>query len=99
MLLPPTSKRRSYDRDLNRRGILSPTGKSAILALDWLRPYPSRICRFSRTAEQRSARWAMLLIGFARIGVMRALNRNVERVFNPDNKDTHWGKRKLERDE
>jgi hypothetical protein len=24
---------------------------------------------------------------FARIGVMRALNRNVERVFNPDRKD------------
>jgi hypothetical protein len=25
---------------------------------------------------------------FARIGVMRALNRHVERVFNPDRKDT-----------
>jgi hypothetical protein len=35
---------------------------------------------------------------FARIGVMRALNRKVERVFNPDRKDTHWGKRKLKRD-
>jgi hypothetical protein len=35
---------------------------------------------------------------FARIGVMRALNRHVERVFNPDRKDTHWGKRKLARD-
>jgi hypothetical protein len=31
----------------------------------------------------------------ARIGVLRALNRNVERTFNPDRKDTHWGKRKL----
>lgn len=27
----------------------------------------------------------------ARIGVMRALNRNVEREFNPNRKDTHWG--------
>jgi hypothetical protein len=27
----------------------------------------------------------------ARIGMMRALDRNVERVFNPDSKDTHWG--------
>jgi hypothetical protein len=36
---------------------------------------------------------------FARIGVMRALNRHVERVFNSDRKDTHWGKRKLNRDE
>jgi len=28
---------------------------------------------------------------FARIGVMRALNRHVERVFNPERKDHHWG--------
>jgi hypothetical protein len=34
----------------------------------------------------------------ARIGMLRALNRNVERVFNPDRKDTHWGRRKLARD-
>jgi len=34
----------------------------------------------------------------ARIGVMKALNRQVVRVFNPDRKDTHWGKRKLKRD-
>jgi hypothetical protein len=34
----------------------------------------------------------------ARIGVMKALNRHVERVFNRDHKDTHWGKRKLKRD-
>ena len=32
-------------------------------------------------------------------GVMRALNRHVERVFNPDRKDHHWGKRKLARDQ
>jgi hypothetical protein len=35
----------------------------------------------------------------ARIGVLRALNQNVERTFNPSRKDTHWGKRKLKRDE
>jgi hypothetical protein len=34
----------------------------------------------------------------ARIGAMRALNRHVERVFNPDRKDHRWGKRKLKRD-
>jgi hypothetical protein len=34
----------------------------------------------------------------ARIGVMRALNRNVARTFNPSRKDTHWGRRKLKRD-
>jgi hypothetical protein len=35
----------------------------------------------------------------ARIGVMKALNRHVKRVFNPDRKDHHWGKRKLKRDQ
>jgi hypothetical protein len=35
----------------------------------------------------------------ARIGVMRALNRHVERVFNPDRKDTHWGRQKLKREQ
>jgi hypothetical protein len=61
-------------------------------------------------AEQQLAEWqaaveALLLVVegngptmMARIGVMRALNRHVVRVFNPDRKDTHWGKRKLARD-
>jgi hypothetical protein len=35
----------------------------------------------------------MLLIGFAR----RALNLHIERAFNPDRKDHHWGRRKLAR--
>jgi hypothetical protein len=35
----------------------------------------------------------------ARIGVVKALNRHVERVFNPERKDPHWGKRKLKRDQ
>jgi hypothetical protein len=30
---------------------------------------------------------------FARSGTMPALNRNVVRVFNPDRKEAHWGKR------
>jgi hypothetical protein len=35
---------------------------------------------------------------FARIGVMRGLNRHVERVLEPDRKDHRWGKRNLARD-
>ena len=35
----------------------------------------------------------------ARMGVMKAMNRHVERVFNPDRKEHHWGKRKLKRDQ
>jgi hypothetical protein len=34
----------------------------------------------------------------ARIGVLRALNRNVERTLT-DRKEMHWGKRKLKRDQ
>jgi hypothetical protein len=34
----------------------------------------------------------------ARVGMLRALNHGVERVFNSDRKDTHWGERKLARD-
>ena len=36
---------------------------------------------------------------FARIGVMRALNRHVERVFDSSRKDHYWGRRKLARDQ
>jgi hypothetical protein len=35
---------------------------------------------------------------FAKMGLDRALNRKVDRGFNPDRKDTHWGRRKLARD-
>jgi hypothetical protein len=36
---------------------------------------------------------------FAKMGVLQAINRNVVRVFNPERKDHHWGRRKLARDE
>jgi hypothetical protein len=45
-------------------------------------------------AAERSEGW----LWFARIAVMQALNRREQRVFNPDRKDHHWGKRKLKRD-
>jgi hypothetical protein len=32
------------------------------------------------------------------IGMLRALNHHVERAFNPNRKDPHWGRRKLARD-
>jgi hypothetical protein len=61
-------------------------------------------------AEHEAAEWqaameALILVAtlggptmFARIGIMRALNRNVERVFDPSRKDHHWEQRKLARD-
>jgi hypothetical protein len=36
---------------------------------------------------------------YARVGMLRALNHGVERVFRSDRKETHWGKRRLKRDE
>jgi hypothetical protein len=36
---------------------------------------------------------------FAHIGIVRALNRRVERVFNPDRKYHDWGRRKPKRDQ
>jgi hypothetical protein len=59
------------------------------------------------TPEWQAAMEALILVAthggptiFARIGVMRALNRHVERVFDPLRKDTNWGRRKkLKRDE
>lgn len=35
---------------------------------------------------------------FAQMGMLQAIHRHRERVFNPVRKDTHWGKRKLKRD-
>jgi hypothetical protein len=56
--------------------------------------------------EWQAAMEALILVAtsggptmFARIGVMRALNRHVERVFDLSRKDRHWGRRKLKRDE
>jgi hypothetical protein len=46
-------------------------------------------------AAESGGGWLML----ARIGVLRALPRGVVQEFNPDRKKTHWGKRKLRRDE
>ena len=52
-----------------------------------------------RLDEWQTAIEALLLVVkqngptmFARMGIMKALNRHVERVFNPDRKETHWGK-------
>jgi hypothetical protein len=61
-------------------------------------------------AEQKLTEWQTateILIGaaegrdfltHARIGMLRALNRHVEKVYDSSRKETHWGKRKLKRD-
>jgi len=68
--------------------------------------YITKLPKAEHTApEWQAAMQALILVAtrggptmFARIGVMRALNRHVVRVFNPDRRETHWDKRKLARD-
>jgi hypothetical protein len=86
--------------------IVLPDGRQ-IITLEDAAMYVQKLPR----AEQQLEEWqaaveAMLAVVehtgptmFARIGVMRALNRHVERVFDPSRKDRHWGQRKLKRDE
>jgi hypothetical protein len=72
----------------------------------WRTPTPtSPNCRRPTTAEEwQSAMEALILVAtlggptmFARIGVLRALNRNIERTFT-GRKARNWAPRKLKRD-
>jgi hypothetical protein len=56
--------------------------------------------------EWQAAIEALILVGeldrptmLARIGVLRALNRNFVRELIPSRKGHHWGRRKLKRDQ
>jgi hypothetical protein len=84
--------------------IVPPDGRNLLTlknAADYIMALPK--------AEQKHEKWQtaveMLIMAaegrgplmHARIGVLQALNRNVERVLT-DRKDHHWGKRKLVRD-
>jgi hypothetical protein len=68
--------------------------------------YITKLPKSEHDAEEWQAAMGALLLGaehdgptmFARIGVMRALNRHVERGFNSSRKDHHWERRKLARD-
>jgi hypothetical protein len=83
----------------------APKGKK-LVTLRAAANYIMKLPKAEHDAEEwQAAMEALLLVAesggpamFARIGVMRALNRHVERKFNPDRKEKHWGKRKLARD-
>jgi hypothetical protein len=53
--------------------------------------------------EWQAAMEALMIVArggptiFARISMMRALNRHVIREFSPDRKEKHWEKQKLKR--
>jgi hypothetical protein len=44
-------------------------------------------------AAERESAWMF----FAHAATLQAIHRNEVRVFNPDRKNHHWGKRKLKR--
>jgi cob(I)alamin adenosyltransferase len=83
-----------------------PNGKPLVTLRDAAN-YITQLSKAEHQAEEwQAAMQALLLVVeqngppmFARIDVMRALNRHVERVFNSDRKETHWGKRILKRDQ
>jgi len=82
-----------------------PKGKGLVTLRD-AALYITKLPKAEHDAKERQAAMqALLLVAehdgptmFARIGVMRALNRHVERVFDSSRKDHHWGRRKLARD-
>jgi hypothetical protein len=82
-------------------------GQKPLVTLRDAALYITKLPKAEHDAEEwQAAMQALLLVAkqngptmFARIGVMRALNRHVERVFNPERKDPHWGRRKLARDQ
>jgi predicted lipoprotein len=86
--------------------IILPNGRKLITLRDAAQ-YITKLPKAEHDApEWQAAMEALLLVvqhngptDFVRIGMMRALNRHVERVFNPDRKGTHWGKRMLNRDQ
>jgi hypothetical protein len=86
--------------------IVLPSGKKLITLRDAAH-YITKLPEAEHDADEwQAAMEALLLVAehdgptmFARISVMKALNRHVERTFNPDRKDTHWGQRKVKRDQ
>jgi hypothetical protein len=81
-------------------------GRKPLVTLRDAAQYIIKLPKAERDADEwQAAMQALMLVAeqdgptmFARIGVMRALNRPVERVFDSSRKDHHWGKRKLARD-
>jgi hypothetical protein len=69
--------------------------------------YITKLPKADHTAEKwQAAMEALILVAtlggptmFARIGVLQALNRRHVREFNPKQKEPHWGRRKLKRDQ
>ena len=89
------------DRGWKRRfddPIPLPRGRQ-LVTLEDAGTYITKLPKAEHEAQEwQAAMEALILVAtsggptmFARIGIMRALNRHVERVFDPSRKDHHWG--------
>jgi hypothetical protein len=85
--------------------ILLPRGRQ-LVTLEDAGNYISQLPKAVHEApEWQAAMEALLLVVtldgptmFARIGIMKALNPNIERTLDPSGKGAHLGKHKLKRD-
>src|SRR6202051_2023217 len=92
-LMPPTGWKRQFDDP-----IPLPRGRQ-LVTLEDAGKYITRLPKAEHTMpEWQAAMEALILVAtsggptiFARIGVMRALNRNVERVLDPSRKRSPLG--------
>ena len=82
-----------------------PRGRQLVTLKD-AAAYIMKLPKAEQNLEWQAAIECLILVAekngptmMARIGVMRALNRNIEREFDSSRKDKHWGRRKLKRDE
>jgi hypothetical protein len=95
----------SWDQEFFHPIILP--GRKPLITLRDAALYITKLPKAEHDAEEwQAAMEALLLVVehggptmFARIGIMRALNRNVVREFDSSRRDTHWGRRKLKRDQ
>ena len=100
MTLPHNGWRREFEDPIEL-----PDGRKLVTLRD-AALYITKLPKAEHDAEEwQAAMEALLLVGehggptmFARIGVMRALNWHVERVFDSSGKKTLWWKRRLARD-
>ena len=85
--------------------IILPGRKQPLRTLRDAAQYITKLPKAEHDADEwQAAMQALLLVAeqngppmFTRIGIMRALNRQVVREFNPSRKDPHWGRGKLKR--
>jgi hypothetical protein len=82
-----------------------PRGRQ-LVTLEDAAAYIMKLPKAEQDLEERQTAVACLIgaaegrdfVMHARIGVLRALNRNIERTLT-DRKEMHWGKRRLKRDQ